>query len=37
MVDIPGDFLQDDMDDIINMQIDGAMAELLTKVNPGQY
>ena len=37
MVGILRALLHAEMDDIVNMQIDGAMAELLTKVNPGQY
>ena len=36
-VDIPGAFLHSDIDAIVNMQIDGAMAELLTRVYPVQY
>ena len=36
-VDIPGEFLHADMDDIVNMQLDGAMAELLVKVYPKTY
>ena len=35
-IDIPEAFLHDDMDDIVNMQIYGAMTELLTRVDPGQ-
>ena len=37
MVDIPRGFLQADMDDIVNMRIYGAMVELLTRVDTGQY
>eukprot|EP00957_Ditylum_brightwellii_P168470 12823731-Ditylum_brightwellii.AAC.1 len=39
-IDISGAFMQANMDDIIHMKIEGAMAELLTKLNPklyGQY
>ena len=32
-VDIPGAFLPADMDDIVDMQLDGAMAKLLVKVD----
>ena len=36
-VDIPGGFLHSDMDNIVSMRIDGAMTELLTRVDPGKY
>ena len=36
-VNIPGDFLHADMDNIVNMLIYGAMADLFTRVDPGQY
>ena len=37
MVDITGTLIHADMDDIVNMQIDGEMSELITWVDPGQY
>ena len=37
MVNMPGDFIHADMYDIVNMLIHGAMAELLMRVDPGQY
>ena len=36
-VDILGDFLHSDMDDIVNIRIYGSMSELITRVNTGQY
>ena len=36
-VNIPGDLLHSDMDDIVNIKIYGAVTELLTRVYPGQY
>ena len=36
-VDITGVFLPADMDDIFDMRLDGAMAELLVKVDPKTY
>eukprot|EP00957_Ditylum_brightwellii_P183358 13966408-Ditylum_brightwellii.AAC.1 len=36
-VDIPGAFMQADMDDIVHMKIEGTMAELLTKLDPKMY
>ena len=35
--DIPGAFMQADMDEIINMKIDGKMAQLMTKIDPKKY
>jgi hypothetical protein len=32
--DIPGAFLQSDMDERIHMWLDGTMAELLVKIKP---
>ena len=37
IVDIPSAFLHADMDEEVNMRIDGKMAELLSKVNPKKY
>ena len=36
-VDIPWAFLHADMDDIVNMRLDGVMDELLVKVEPKTY
>jgi Reverse transcriptase (RNA-dependent DNA polymerase) len=36
-VDIPGAFMQADMDDIVHMKLEGKMAELLVKVDPKMY
>ena len=36
-VNIPGGLLYENMDDIVNMQIDGEMSELITRVDTGQY
>eukprot|EP00957_Ditylum_brightwellii_P153655 11693499-Ditylum_brightwellii.AAC.1 len=36
-VDIPGAFMQAEMDNIIHMKIEGTMAELLTKLDPQMY
>eukprot|EP00957_Ditylum_brightwellii_P141557 10784241-Ditylum_brightwellii.AAC.1 len=33
-VDIPGAFVQKDMDDTVHMKIEGTMAEILTKLDP---
>ena len=35
--DIPGAFLQSDMDEKVHMQLDGKMAELLVKIEPALY
>ena len=35
--DIPGAFMQANMDDEVYMRIDGKMAELLVKINPNRY
>jgi len=35
--DIPGAFMQADMDEVIHMKLEGPLAELLTKVNPAKY
>ena len=37
VVNIMGYFLHSDMDNIVNIWIDGAMVELLTRVDPSQY
>ena len=34
---IPGAFMQADMDEIVNMKIEGKMAQLMTKINPKKY
>eukprot|EP00957_Ditylum_brightwellii_P084518 6426542-Ditylum_brightwellii.AAC.1 len=36
-VDIPGAFMQTEMDDVVHMKIEGTMAELLTKLDPKMY
>ena len=36
-VDIPGAFMQADMDDVVHMKLEGKMAELLVKVDPKLY
>jgi hypothetical protein len=35
--DIPGAFMQADMDELLHMRLAGPLATLLTKVNPGLY
>lgn len=35
--DIPGAFMQSDMDEVIHMKLEGPLAELLTKVDPKTY
>ena len=37
MVDIPGTFMQAEMDNTVHMKIDRTMAELLTKLDPKMY
>jgi hypothetical protein len=37
MVDVPGAFMQVDMVDVVHMRIDGAMAELLIRLDPDYY
>ena len=34
MVDIPGAFMQADMDELVHVKIEGTMAELLAKMDP---
>eukprot|EP00957_Ditylum_brightwellii_P174042 13251283-Ditylum_brightwellii.AAC.1 len=36
-VDIPGAFIQAEIDDVVHMKIEGMMAELLTKLDPKMY
>ena len=36
-VDIPGAFMQADMDELVHMRLDGKMAELLVRVDPSLY
>jgi Reverse transcriptase (RNA-dependent DNA polymerase) len=36
-VDIPGAFMQADMDEVVHMRLEGKMAELLSKVDPDLY
>jgi hypothetical protein len=36
-IDIPGAFMQADMDDIVHMKLEGTMAELLVKIDPILY
>jgi hypothetical protein len=36
-VDLPGAFMQADMDDTVYMRIDGTMAELLIQIDPKKY
>jgi hypothetical protein len=36
-VDIPGAFMQADMDDIVHMKLEGKMAELLVRIDPQLY
>ena len=35
--DIPGAFMQADMDEIVNMNIEGKMAQLMTKIDPKKF
>jgi hypothetical protein len=36
-VDIPGAFMQADMDDVVHMKLEGTMAELLVRIDPKMY
>jgi hypothetical protein len=36
-VDIPGAFMQADMDKLVHMRLEGTMAELLVRINPKLY
>jgi hypothetical protein len=35
--DIPGAFMQADIDEVLHVQLEGPLAELLTKVDPNRY
>jgi hypothetical protein len=37
MVDIPGEFMQVDMDEIVHMRLEGTMADLVVKLPPETY
>ena len=36
-IDIPGTFMQVNIDELIHVQLEGPMAELLTRVDPAKY
>ena len=36
-VDVPGAFMQADMDELVHMKLEGELAELLTRVDPRKY
>jgi hypothetical protein len=36
-VDIPGAFMQANMDELVHMRLDGQMAELMTQIDPVTY
>eukprot|EP00957_Ditylum_brightwellii_P095844 7302330-Ditylum_brightwellii.AAC.1 len=36
-VDIPGAFMQANMDKVVHMKVEGTMAELLIKLDPKMY
>jgi hypothetical protein len=36
-LDVPGAFMQSDIDEVIHVKFEGEMAELLTRVNPTKY
>jgi hypothetical protein len=36
-VDIPGAFMQCDMDELVHVKLEGPKAELLARVDPGKY
>ena len=36
-IDIPGTFMQVDIDELIHVQLEGPMAEFLIRVNPTKY
>ena len=36
-VDIPGAFLQDDMDELVYVKFEGLMSEILSKIYPNIY
>eukprot|EP00978_Attheya_sp_CCMP212_P009274 scaffold21935_cov53-Attheya_sp.AAC.2 len=37
IVDIPGSFMQADMDELVHMKLEGKMAELLVRLDPKLY
>jgi hypothetical protein len=37
MVDIPGAFMQVDMDEVVHMRLEGAMVDLLVRLSPNTY
>ena len=37
IVDLPGAFMQADMEDIVHMKLEGKMAELLIRITPNLY
>ena len=37
IIDIPGAFMQVDMDEIVHMRLEGKMAELLVRIDPSKY
>jgi hypothetical protein len=37
IIDIPGAFMQVDMDELVHMRLDGRMAELLVRIDPSKY
>ena len=36
-IDIPGAFMQVDIDELIHIRLEGPMAELLARVDPSKY
>ena len=36
-IDIPGAFMQADMEDVVHMKLEGKMAELLVRIDPKLY
>jgi hypothetical protein len=36
-IDIPGAFMHANIDELIHVQLEGPMAELLTRVDPDKY
>ena len=37
VVDIPGAFMQVDMDELVYMRLDGKMAEIMIRIDPQVY
>ena len=37
IIDIPGSFMQVDINNLIHVQLEGSMAELLRRVDPAKY